>query len=309
MDDKDIQEIKTKFLTNPKGYYTWLTRKKSNAHLIDELRDMFPNGESTLERVYWLVFNKTSKPLCPTCGKPIPFSGKHSLNEDGYNSHCCHKCGCVDPHHQQAIKQTKLERYGDCNWNNPSKSNETCKIRYGGNGTRGDREKAKRTMFERYGVEYYLASDEINNMRDNKTIQDKIQQTKYNNHTFNSSKPEDDCYEFLCAKYGKDNVIRQFKDVVRYPFNCDFYIKPLDLFIELNLFPTHYKEPFDENNPVHIQHLERCKSEPRNWIEKQQVLVWAGSDVEKRKIAIQHGLNYLTVYKIEELFDEESSII
>lgn len=309
MNDSDIQEIKTKFLTSPKGYYTWLTRKKSNAHLINELRDMFPNGESTLERVYWLVFNRTSKPLCPTCGKPIPFLGKNSLNKDGYNSHCCHKCGCVDSHHQQAIKQTKLERYGDCNWNNPSKSTETCKMRYGGNGIRGDREKAKKTTLERYGVEYYLSSDEINKMRNDKEIQDKIQHSKRISHTFNSSKPEEKCYRYLCEKYGEENVIRQFKDNTRYPFNCDFYIKSIDQFIELNLFPTHYKEPFDENNPIHIKHLEHCKSDPKNWIERQQVLVWAGTDIKKRKMAMQNNLNYLMIYKIEELFNEKSSII
>lgn len=307
MNEHDKQEIITRFFTSPKGYYTWLTRNKGNAHLIDELREMFPTADSDVERVYWLVFNRESKPACPTCGKPIPFLGKKSVNETGYNTHCCHKCGCQDPHHQQAIKETKLEKYGDCNWNNSLKATETCKNRYGGNGIRGDREKAKRTMLKRYGVEFYLTSDEVNSIRNNKDIQDKIQRSKRANHTFNTSKPEDDCYEYLRATYGAENVVRQYKDDSRYPFNCDFYIKSLDLFIELNLFPTHYKEPFDENNPLHKKHLIYCKTEPKNWIEKQQVLVWAGSDVAKRRIAKQNNLNYLTIYKIEELFNEESS--
>ena len=308
MKEQYKQEIIDRFWASPKGYYTWLTRNKNNIHLVESLRKMFPNAESDSERVYWLVFDMKAKPVCPICGKPIPFLGRRSLNKNGYNDHCCHRCGCKDPHHQQSIKQTKLDKYGDCNWNNADKATETCKLRYGGNGVRGDREKAKRTMLERYKVESYLASNEVNSMRNNKDIQDKIQHTKHVNQTFNTSKPEVDCYEYLCTIYGKDNVVRQFKDIIRYPFNCDFYIKPLDMFIELNLFPTHYTEPFDENNPLHIEHLEHCKSNPKNWIEQQQALVWAGSDVIKRKIAKLNNLNYLTIYRIEELFDEESRV-
>lgn len=307
MNDQDKQKIINQFLNNPKGYYTWLTRNKNNEYLIHDLREMFPNADSDVERIYWLVYNIKSKPLCPTCGKPIPFSGKKSGNDNGYNEHCCHKCGCSDPHHDLSIKKTKLEKYGSSTWNNSEKTNKTCKERYGGNGIRGDREKAKRTMIERYGVEYYLSSDDINCMRNNKAIQDKIQHSKSINHTFNTSSPENDYYEYLCDKYGKNDVIRQFKDDDRYPFNCDFYIKSQDLFIELNLFPTHYFEPFDENNPLHVEHLEHCKRNPKNWIERQQVLVWAGRDVIKRQTAKKNNLNYLTIYKIEELFNEESS--
>lgn len=211
-----------------------------------------------------MVFGLTEAPLCPVCGKRIPFSGGKARNKNGYNSHCCHKCGTVDPHHQIAIKQTKLNIYGDANWNNSKQATATCKQKYGGNGIRGDREKAKQTMLNRYGVEYYTASSELNELRNNKDIQTKIQATKRKNNTFNTSKPETEYYSYLCKQYGKKNVIRQYKDLARYPFNCDFYITTEDLFIELNLFPTHGKEPFDSTNSEHLKYLEHCKTNPNN---------------------------------------------
>ena len=57
------------------------------------------------------------------------------------------------------------------------------------------------------------------------------------NGTYKKSKKEDECYELLIKKY--DNVIRQYRDENRYPFNCDFYIPNEDLFIEFNGYWTH----------------------------------------------------------------------
>lgn len=305
--DKDL--IITKFKTNRKGFYTWLFCNKSRHYLIDELRILFPNADSDLERVYWLVFNLTEAPICPVCGKKIPFKAAKALNDYGYNNHCCHKCGTVDPHHQIAIKSTKFTRYGDENWNNSEKATNTCKKRYGGNGIKGNREKAKQTMFSRYGVEYYTSSEQINNMRNSAENQEKIQNTKRQNKTFNSSQPEEEYYHYLCKKYGKNNIVRQYKDIIRYPFNCDFYVKSKDLFIELNLFPTHGKEPFNPQNKNHVKLLEQYKINPKNWVERQMPLIWAGTDVLKAEWAVQNKLNYVRIYTMEGIYNEKGNLI
>lgn len=232
--------------------------------MVKELRLLYPDSRSDLECAYRLIFNIKDIPICPVCGKLIPFTGGKSINKTGYNDHCSHKCGTRDPHHQQMIKKTKLARYGDQNWNNPKQATETCKQKYGGAGIRGDRLKAKQTMLERYGVDYYTKSAEINSMRNSPAIQEKIQKSKRTNNTFNASKPEEICYRHLCKLYGKSNIVRQYKDLTRYPFNCDFYIKSEDLFIELNLFPTHGEEPFDQTNSKHVAYLEHCKADPKN---------------------------------------------
>lgn len=118
-------------------------------------------------------------------------------------------------------------------------------------------------------------------------------ETKLKNKTFNTSKPEEELYMDLLCNYG--TVYRQYK-CDRYPWHCDFYIPKEDLFIELNKFPTHYKEPFDNTNPNHLLLLEHCIKQPSNWIEKQMVKVWAGCDVKKRLWAKEHNLNFIEIW-------------
>lgn len=121
----------------------------------------------------------------------------------------------------------------------------------------------------------------------------KAWQHKIEHGTFNTSQPEEQLYIELVNQYGV--VYRQYKED-RYPWHCDFYIPSEDLFIELNRFPTHYTEPFDETNQEHLALLEHCKTNPSNWVEKRMVTVWAGSDVKKRKWAKEHNLNFKMIY-------------
>lgn len=307
MTESEKEQIIEQFTNNKKGFYAWLFRNKSRAHLVEELRLMYPEAKSGLECVYRMVFDIKETPVCPVCGKKISFKAARSNSQTGFPKHCCLKCSRIDPHHQEMIRKTKQIKYGDPNWNNSKKTTDTCKKRYGGNGTRGDREKAKKTMLERYGVEYYTSSSVINKMRNNKEIQEKIQNTKREHNTFNKSEPEEELFKYLCNIYGEKNVIRQYKDLERYPFNCDFYIQSEDLFIELNLFPTHGTEPFDATNKNHMMLLEHCKQNPSNWIEEKLPLVWAGTDVKKYNIAIKNNLNYLRIYNLKDFYNEKSN--
>lgn len=122
----------------------------------------------------------------------------------------------------------------------------------------------------------------------------KIIATRRKNGTFNTSKVEENIYNSLINKYF--NVKRNYNEDPRYPFQCDFYIPDQDLFIEINHHPTHYKEPFNENNPEHLEYLEKCKENPKNWIEKDLPRVWAGYDKRKIDTAIKNNLNYIVVY-------------
>ena len=58
--------------------------------------------------------------------------------------------------HKEKAKQTKLERYGNINYNNPSKTKQTCLDKYGTLSASGDsevRERIKKTCLEKYGVD------------------------------------------------------------------------------------------------------------------------------------------------------------
>ena len=144
-------------------------------------------------------------------------------------------------------------------------------------------------------------SDKLKNHKcfvtDWESAKQKEYQTKKRNNTWNTSKPEEDYYKFLCEKYGKDNIIHQYRDK-RYPFNCDFYIKSEDKFIELNYHWSHGEHLFDKTNSEDIALLE-------NWKEKAKtsnyyrlaIEVWTVRDPLKIKILQQNNLNFEIIYR------------
>ena len=110
-------------------------------------------------------------------------------------------------------------------------------------------------------------------------------------------------FKKLVEKYGFDDVFYEYgfhPYDKRYPFNCDFYIKSLDLFIELNIHLSHgsgwYMDTHDDK--LRLEHL---KSSP-NKMSKEPIATWAKRDVEKRKSAKQNNLNYL-VFWDNDLYD------
>lgn len=126
--------------------------------------------------------------------------------------------------------------------------------------------------------------------------------TRKKNGTFNSSSQEATYFAKLKELFGSENVIKQYRDQ-RYPFHCDFYIKSLDLFIELNFHWTHGGRPFDPND-------EKCREQLVLWQEKSKtsvyyiaaIKVWTLNDVEKVNIAHRNNLNLVVLY--EDNFDE-----
>lgn len=89
-----------------------------------------------------------------------------------------------------------------------------------------------------------------------------------------------------------DNLIKKYSDLQydirvddRYPYYCDFYIKSLDLFIELQGHPSHGRLPID------MLSVEEYSKYPNKWVD-----IFARRDVEKKKIADKNNLNYLCIY-------------
>lgn len=101
----------------------------------------------------------------------------------------------------------------------------------------------------------------------------------------------------LIIKYGKDNVLYQYKDKERYPFYCDFYIKSEDLFIELNAHWTHGGKPYNPDD-------KECQEQLQTWQEKAKtsqfyanaITTWTIRDVNKLKCAKDNKLNYKVIY-------------
>ena len=139
----------------------------------------------------------------------------------------------------------------------------------------------------------------------NKEVRNKVDITKHKNGTFNTSKPEQEVKRLLEKKF--PNVQYQYKSE-KYPFNCDFYIPELDLYIEFQGTWTHGKHPFSES-VEDLETLDKWKTESiTSEFYKNAIEVWTIKDVEKRKIALQNNINWLEFFTIDEFLEWYNSI-
>ena len=198
---------------------------------------------------------------------------------------------------RKKAQQTRLSKYGDPNYNNRDKYKKTSISRYGvenPGGTEESIEKIKSSTLQRYNVEWYTQTSEYKEyMKDNKDeIQEKIYQTKKQNHTFSTSSVEIEFKQWL-----DDNNIEyiyQYKSK-EYPFNCDFYFPQTDSYLEIQGSWTHGKHPFnpEDNNDVDILKLWESKDTAYY---NNAIYVWTVRDPQKRKCAKEHNLKWTEVF-------------
>ena len=207
-------------------------------------------------------------------------------------------------------KETKLKKNNGKYESEETKQKRKNKIisKYGGTtgnifGTEYGINKIKQTNLQRIGYEYYTqtpkARTHMSEIQRSPEMRQKINETKRRNGTFNTSKPEEDSYVLLCNEFSKENVIRQYRSE-KYPFNCDFYIKSLDLYIECNFSWTHGKHWFDENNEEDLKILNKWKEKGTKYY-LNAIYTWTKLDVKKRKIAEENNLNYIIFWKFNEI--------
>ena len=221
---------------------------------------------------------------------------------------------------KEKSEKTKLEKYGDQHFINHEKYKQTCLKKYGvdnsfkseivkkqiketclekyGNENYRNVEKHKKTCLEKYGVTSYTQTEEFKNKVDWKEANIKQIKSKKKNGTLNTSKPENQSYQILKEKY-KD-IIHQYISN-EYPFNCDFYIPSLDLYIECNYHWTHGGHPFNENNFEDQIKLNKWKNKNSKFYNN-AIYVWTDLDVRKRNIAKENNLNYIEVWKLEDIY-------
>lgn len=324
------KELKTACFTKT-GKFKRTTNIIKNKEITNSLSEYFSGSKSIYEYLYRLKNDIDEIPVCPVCGKQL----KYLRSKNRYQHHCCPSCARRDKETAKKLKKTclekygdenyrntdkaretclrkygvssylkteefkakskatRLEKYGDENYSNPEKTNETCIKRYG---SCRNYAKIKETMQKRYGVSSFLSSNVINKMRNSPEIQAKIQKTKRKNHTFNTSKDESKDYELLVEKFGKEDVIAQYKSK-EYPFNCDFYIKSIDTYIECNYFWMHGKHPYNPNSSDDLKILEKWKAGSKSKKAYSiAITTWTIRDVKKIETAKKNNLRYKTFY-------------
>lgn len=216
-------------------------------------------------------------------GTQHPFQNKSI--QDKYKETCKRNNGCewglMSEDVRDKIKQTCLENYGV---DNPAKSEKI-------------RQKGKQTCIERYGVDNFSKSS----LYKGSEITYKAYETKKKNNTINVSNAE---------KIVLEKLILKFKDVKtqyrcdEYPFNCDFYIISLDLYIELNFHWTHGKHPFNKNDKDDIKCLKEWENKAYfSSFYKTAIEVWTERDLLKRETAKKNNLNWLEFFNMKQFME------
>ena len=159
-------------------------------------------------KVYWILNNMTTFPVCPICGKDDNYKSKNvsSINI-GYHSICSIKCAANDPEKLNRTRQTNLKRYG-CEIPQrldsvKAKQKETCLKRFGvesSTQSKQVKDKICQTCLERYGSTSPFSSAEI---------KEKIKQTnieKYGaENPFASEEIKKRIAQTNMKKFGVDN--------------------------------------------------------------------------------------------------------
>lgn len=219
-----------------------------------------------------------------------------SIMQKKYGGHCSKTKEC-----QQKHKDTYLAKYGVDSYFKTEefkqKAKQTNLARYGveyATQAAEVRAKQQETLIARYGVDNPFKSPEIMSKVDKQVRLAKAEQTKRDNQTFNKSESEEYLYTELLKIFCVEDVYRQYRDN-KYPFRCDFYLKPLDMFIEVNLHWTHYTHPFNATCIEDLTQLETFRTKNTKGYNK-LIEVWSIRDPEKQSIAKKSKINYRVLY-------------
>lgn len=218
-------------------------------------------------------------------------------------------------------KATKFKRGYDANWHNVEQAVATRRMKNGGvwetPETRAKREtscmrkygfvspnsapsvkaKLKQTCLVKYGADSYSKTSAYHKQMLAVAEQRKAKEreTKRIRGTFNSSKAEERVYAFLVGKFGESNIVRQYSSS-EYPFSCDFYVKPLSLYIECNFSWTHGGHWFDANDKADQAKLAKWKSRGTKFY-LNAIKTWTVRDVKKKAAAEANKLRYFALWE------------
>jgi len=241
---------------NQKLLYREKFISKNFPEFYDYINTLFP-GVSYNESLYRYIHNITDPPLCPVCGKKIPYRNSPA----GYGKFCCSKCMGESEERNELIVKTKLMKYGDPHYNNPDKATQTMNKKYGGRGTASPiiKQRIKNTCNEKFG---------INNVFESQEWQEIARQKKYERYGdpyySNSEKRKQTCIE----KYGVSNpmqnekIINKFNNTMqeRYGVNWAMNNPILARRLSVSLEKSHrlgkYNETRKKNQSFNISKIE-----------------------------------------------------
>lgn len=236
----------------------------------------------------------------------IPWNKGIKTNKSTYNSLNLNKEELNDLYWNQELSSTKIAKKYNCtsttinNWlkrfNIPRRSNSEAvklerskwskekelarSIKYHNTWLNKPQEEKDESLRKR------LASPNINSPE---AIM-KANETRLHNGTTNTSKAEENFKnKLLILGVKEDDIIHPYVNDPRYPFNCDFYIKSKDLFIEYQGHYSHGEEPWN-NNLDQQEYLLQMKNKNLD------MSTWIKRDPYKLDIAKRNNIKLLLIY-------------
>lgn len=200
---------------------------------------------------------------------------------------------------KEKIKQIKLECYGYENtFCNAEIQHRAILLA----NTEEAKKKIKNTCLLRYGVTHFnkleTSKSRLSIVNSSKEVVQKRTNTAKRNGSFKQSKQEEEVYNLLIEKYGVENVKRQHSSNL-YPYNCDFYIIPNDLYIECNFHWSHGGHPYNKDTDnIKLAEMQEKSKTSRFFVNA--INTWTIRDVNKRNTAIENKLNYKELWNIHE---------
>ena len=202
---------------------------------------------------------------------------------------------------EENSKKSLLKNIG---YDNPGKSPEVHK-------------KMIETNLKKYGYTYPFADknkkERYKNKEYNDMVNQKIYETKKKNNSLTTSNSEDKIFNLLIQKY--PDTIRQHKSE-KYPFQCDFYIPELDLYIEYQGYWKHGKEPYigtdDQKEKVKLWEEKSKEINFKNENKKSflnAIQTWTIKDVLKRETAKKNNLNWIEFFNMNEFMEWYEKIL
>jgi hypothetical protein len=282
----------TGFTTLVKGYRTFCSVKCLNQsqyhikHCTETYtKNYIDNKENRKE------LNERTRNTCLEKYNGIGFASKELTEK--YNETMLLKYGHTNPSQVKEIKektkQTNIEKYRAEN----VYASETIK------------EKIKETNLKRYNETSWTKSKEgrefLKNLTNSDKFKNKQYETKKINGTFKTSKIEKELESKLRELF--PDLETQYKSEL-YPFNCDFYIPSLDLYIEYNGIWTHGGCFYDENNEENRNTLEMWKQcSEHSTFYQNAIETWTVRDLNKLNMALENSLNYVVWFNKEQAYD------
>lgn len=294
-----------------------------NPIIINYLNHRYSDSSSLLETVQRIRFGIETKPLCPTCGKPVTWLGKKSHL---YTKYCSDlKCVANNEETKELKKSALIRNWGGAGCYNTDKyrsmmmekygvtthmqrdgvkekRNHTLIERYGTTTLYkipGVKDKVKQTCVSKYGTEYPFTLPEVKL---------KAYRTALENSKTQKSKEEDRIYECLLSLGYKVERWKMTKD---FPYNVDFYLPEYDLYVEYQGSQYHNSRAFigTKEDKRELQELYK-KNEDKGGNSQYGMIayVWSVLDVKKREEAKRIGLKYLEIYSFRDVSDIERQI-